>query len=70
VDQRVHAGSREINPRLVFERLFSSELPKEVGEGKARREQYRKSILDFVLETRSRSRQKSAATTSRSSTSI
>ncbi|HZJ15520.1 MAG TPA: DUF1552 domain-containing protein [Chthoniobacteraceae bacterium] len=43
-------GSREINPRLVFERLFSSELPKEVGEGKARREQYRKSILDFVLE--------------------
>ena len=43
-------ASREINPRLVFERLFSNQLPKEVGESQARRERYKKSILDFVLE--------------------
>jgi hypothetical protein len=42
--------TREINPRLVFERLFSSELPKEQGEGAKRRALYKKSILDFVLE--------------------
>ncbi|MEA3213278.1 MAG: hypothetical protein QOE70_6335 [Chthoniobacter sp.] len=42
--------TREINPRLVFERLFSSELPKERSEGQRRREIYRKSILDFVIE--------------------
>ena len=43
-------SSREINPRLVFERLFSNQLPKEVGESQARRQRYRKSILDFVME--------------------
>ncbi len=42
--------TREINPRLVFERLFSSELPKELGESAKRRAIYKKSILDFVLE--------------------
>ncbi|MDB6171713.1 MAG: hypothetical protein JWL59_1024 [Chthoniobacteraceae bacterium] len=42
--------TREINPRLVFERLFASALPKEVGEGQARRAHFKKSILDFVLE--------------------
>ncbi|MES2568914.1 MAG: DUF1552 domain-containing protein, partial [Verrucomicrobiota bacterium] len=42
--------TREINPRLVFERLFASELPREVGEGQARRAHFKKSILDFVLE--------------------
>ena len=42
--------TREINPRLVFERLFASELPKEAGEGARRRQLYKKSILDFVLE--------------------
>ncbi|MDB6148720.1 MAG: hypothetical protein JWQ44_168 [Chthoniobacter sp.] len=42
--------TREINPRLVFERLFSSELPKQANEGQKRREIYRRSILDFVLE--------------------
>ena len=43
-------SSREINPRLVFERLFSNQLPKEVGESQARRQRYKKSILDFVME--------------------
>src|ERR1700677_3181670 len=42
--------TREINPRLVFERLFSSEMPKEVGAAQKRRELAKKSILDFVLE--------------------
>ncbi|HYR57335.1 MAG TPA: DUF1552 domain-containing protein [Chthoniobacteraceae bacterium] len=42
--------TREINPRLVFERLFSNELPKEQGEVAKRRALYKKSILDFVLD--------------------
>lgn len=42
--------TREINPRLVFERLFSNELPKEQGASAKRRALYKKSILDFVLE--------------------
>ena len=42
--------TREINPRLVFERLFSNAVPKEVSESQKRRELYKKSILDFVLE--------------------
>ncbi len=42
--------AREINPRLVFERLFSSALPKEQSAGVARRNLYQKSILDFVME--------------------
>ncbi len=42
--------SREINPRLVFERLFSNQIPKEVSESQTRRQLYKKSILDFVLD--------------------
>jgi hypothetical protein len=42
--------TREINPRLVFERLFASELPREKGASFARRKLFRKSILDFVME--------------------
>ena len=42
--------TRETNPRMVFERLFASHLPKEQGATALRRERYRKSILDFVLE--------------------
>lgn len=42
--------TREINPRLVFERLFANELPKEQSESQKRRALYKKSILDFVLE--------------------
>lgn len=40
----------EINPRLVFERLFASSLSGDVSENLARRKLYQKSILDFVLE--------------------
>ncbi len=42
--------SHEVNPRLVFERLFANALPKEASEGQRRREIYKKSILDFVME--------------------
>jgi hypothetical protein len=40
----------ETNPRLVFERLFSNNIGTEAGENQAKRNEYRKSILDFVLE--------------------
>jgi len=42
--------TREINPRMVFERLFANEIPGERGESQQRRARYKKSILDFVLE--------------------
>lgn len=42
--------TREINPRLVFERLFANDIPKEQSESQARRRLYKRSILDFVLE--------------------
>jgi hypothetical protein len=42
--------AKEINPRAVFERLFGNDLPREMDESRARRERYKKSILDFVLE--------------------
>lgn len=42
--------AKEINPRLVFDRLFTDGPPGETQEAKARRNRYRLSILDFVLE--------------------
>ena len=42
--------AKEINPQLVFERLFAGQLAHESAEARARREKYRKSILDFVAE--------------------
>lgn len=39
----------EVDPRLVFERLFAAD-PTETGENRARRKQSQQSILDFVLE--------------------
>jgi len=40
----------EINPRLVFERMFGNTDPSESPEARARREQLNKSILDYVME--------------------
>lgn len=40
----------EVDPRLVFERLFTDGTPGETRESRARRRQNQKSILDFVLE--------------------
>jgi hypothetical protein len=42
--------SKEINPRLVFERLFGGKDQGETDENRLRRERYQKSILDFVAE--------------------
>jgi len=39
--------AKEINPKLAFERLFSDGA---AGDERARREKYRASVLDFVLE--------------------
>jgi hypothetical protein len=41
---------KEVNPRLVFERLFGSGNQDEQKESLARRDLFNKSILDFVLE--------------------
>jgi len=41
---------KEINPRLVFERLFGNNKVDEAVEARAKRERYRKSIIDFVNE--------------------
>jgi hypothetical protein len=43
-------AAKEINPRLVFERLFGAGDPNESRESRALREHHRKSILDFVLD--------------------
>ena len=40
----------EVDPRLVFERLFANNHPGESAEARAKRERYEKSILDFVIE--------------------
>ena len=42
--------AKEVNPRLVFERLFSDGQQGESKEARAKRNQARKSVLDFALE--------------------
>src|SRR3569623_1991377 len=42
--------AKEVNPRLVFERLVSDGQQGESKEARAKRNQARKSVLDFVLE--------------------
>jgi hypothetical protein len=42
--------AKEINPRLVFERLFGNGDAEESAESRAVRDRYKKSILDFVLD--------------------
>src|SRR5262245_56499942 len=41
---------KEINPKAVFDRLFSSDHSAEAAAARARRDRYRKSILDLVEE--------------------
>lgn len=41
---------KEVNPRLVFERLFQGASSAENEAARAKRERYRKSILDLVLD--------------------
>jgi hypothetical protein len=40
--------AKEVNPRVVFERLFTNGRPGESAEARAKRQRYNKSILDFV----------------------
>ncbi|MFO0908243.1 MAG: DUF1552 domain-containing protein [Isosphaeraceae bacterium] len=42
--------AKEVNPRLVFDRLFAGQSRDETAAARARRELYRRSILDFVSE--------------------
>lgn len=42
--------AKEVNPKLVFERLFSRGRPGETAQARAKREKYNKSVLDFVLD--------------------
>jgi hypothetical protein len=41
---------KEVDPRLLFDRLFSNHIPGETDESRQRRERYKRSILDFVAE--------------------
>lgn len=43
-------NAKEVDPKLVFDRLFAANDPKELAEARAKRELYSKSILDFVSE--------------------
>src|SRR4029077_6613947 len=47
-------AAKEVNPRLVFERLCASPVKGEADAQRARRERYKMSILDFVAEEASR----------------
>lgn len=40
--------AKEVDPRLVFERLFASELSQESAEVREKRLRYRQSVLDFA----------------------
>ncbi len=41
---------KEINPRLVFERLFAGGRPREVDQGQQQRIGLQKSVLDYIAE--------------------
>ncbi|MDX1965149.1 MAG: DUF1552 domain-containing protein [Pirellulales bacterium] len=55
----------EVNPRLVFERLFGEGPKNEQGESRAEREKYQKSILDFAQEDARRLNKKLSRTDQR-----
>jgi hypothetical protein len=42
--------AKEVNPRLVFDRLFASQVAGENAAARAKRALYKRSILDFVAE--------------------
>jgi hypothetical protein len=42
--------AKEVNPRLVFERFFANSFTDEASASKAKRDRYKLSVLDFVLE--------------------
>jgi hypothetical protein len=50
--------AKEVDPRLVFDRLFSNGDKREVDESRARRDQYKSSVLDFVMDDAKKLQQK------------
>jgi hypothetical protein len=57
--------AKEVNPRLVFERLFAGQPKDEADASRAKRERYRASILDFVAEDANRLRNRLGVTDQR-----
>lgn len=51
-------NAKEVNPRAVFERLFGSGGDFEQAESRAKRDLYKKSVLDFILDDAFALRQK------------
>src|SRR5688500_4651133 len=49
--------AKEVDPRLVFDRLFGNGDKREVDESRARRDQYKNSVLDFVMDDAKRLQQ-------------
>lgn len=47
-------NAHEVDPRAVFERLFGNNDPSESEESRVRRQGFKRSILDFVLEDANR----------------
>jgi len=47
-------NAHEVDPRAVFERLFGNNDPNESEESRVRRQGFKRSILDFVLEDANR----------------
>lgn len=41
---------KEVNPRLVFERLFASGKPKDIDQSARQRQALKKSVLDFIAD--------------------
>jgi hypothetical protein len=57
--------AKEIDPRLVFERLFGNTVKGETDQARDRRERYQKSILDFAAEDAATLKSKLGATDKR-----
>jgi hypothetical protein len=57
--------AKEVDPRQVFERLFSNQVNGETAEARAKRDLYKKSILDFVAEDANRLQSQLGATDKR-----
>ena len=43
-------NAKEVDPKLVFDRLFGGDDPKERAASRAKRDGYNRSVLDFVLD--------------------
>ena len=43
-------NAKEVDPKLVFDRLFGGNDPKELAATRAKKELYNKSVLDFVMD--------------------